>query len=85
MEKLEGITVSERYFRDLGPEEQQEPRNAFKSSYLEFQERGFHHLNANPSNLIWDKQKMKCYISDWEAWVRIAHPWNDAEYSKWSL
>ncbi|PYI31089.1 hypothetical protein BP00DRAFT_425884 [Aspergillus indologenus CBS 114.80] len=38
MEKLEGVTLSERYFSFLPPEEQKEIRTAFKSSYEECQQ-----------------------------------------------
>ncbi|KAE8352588.1 hypothetical protein BDV28DRAFT_134874 [Aspergillus coremiiformis] len=85
MEKLEGITVSEKYLYDLQLEEQQDLLNAFKLSYLECQKFGFVHLDERPSNLIWNKQKMKCYIIDWEAWSRKAYEWNDNEYHRWNL
>ncbi|KAE8154113.1 hypothetical protein BDV25DRAFT_148265 [Aspergillus avenaceus] len=85
MEKMEGVTLSEEYLRELSQREQQELRNAFKSSYLECQERRFYHLDASLSNLIWNKQKMKCYIVDWEARVRKAYSWDDEEYLRWGL
>ncbi|RAK96576.1 uncharacterized protein BO80DRAFT_468499 [Aspergillus ibericus CBS 121593] len=85
MEKLEGVTLSDEYLSDLPRREQQELRNAFKSSDVECQERGFYHLDASLSNLIWNKLKMKCYIVDWEARVRKAYPWDDDEYLRWGL
>ncbi|PYI07452.1 hypothetical protein BO78DRAFT_89093 [Aspergillus sclerotiicarbonarius CBS 121057] len=85
MEKLEGITVSEEYLYDLRLEEQEELRQAFKVSYLECQDLGFVHLDENLTNLIWNKQTMKCYIIDWEAWGGKAYKWTDNEYRRWGL
>ncbi|PWY75242.1 hypothetical protein BO94DRAFT_577968 [Aspergillus sclerotioniger CBS 115572] len=85
MEKVEGVTVSERYVDGLQVEEQDELRKAFRLSYLECQDLGFVHLDQNLTNLIWDKRNMKCYIVDWEAWGGKAYEWSDNEYYRWGL
>ncbi|KAL1962842.1 hypothetical protein VTN77DRAFT_9117 [Rasamsonia byssochlamydoides] len=85
MEKLPGIRLDNVW--SLDREERDEVRKSFKEAWEECRACGVINMDRSCRNLLWDRAAKKCYILDFEQWVRAKarHKWDDGEYPSWDL
>ncbi|KAL1979309.1 hypothetical protein VTN96DRAFT_6229 [Rasamsonia emersonii] len=86
MEKLPG--TSPGYWSGvMKREERDQLRRAFKEAWQECVACGRVHQDRGIRNLVWDREKQKCYIVDWEEWSEATDEdvWRDTQYIAWNL
>ncbi|KAL1967825.1 hypothetical protein VTN77DRAFT_2514 [Rasamsonia byssochlamydoides] len=89
MEKVPGICLADvvDIFLSIKRDERDQLREAFKKAWLECASCGLVNFDAGLNNLVWDRERQKCYIIDWEAsWeADPEEPFFDHEYLRWGL
>ncbi|KAE8154408.1 hypothetical protein BDV25DRAFT_109225 [Aspergillus avenaceus] len=86
MEKMSG-TRPPAHWERVPQQERDTVLAAFKRAYLECRACGWKHDDPGVQNILWDSEKGKCYLVDWEDCTEIEPDafWREGLYVMWNL
>ncbi|KAK2761126.1 hypothetical protein FQN54_001646 [Arachnomyces sp. PD_36] len=88
MEALPGETLEFNQYWALGREERDKIREAFRLAITDVGNCGVEHWDPRIRNILWDEEKGKCYIVDFENGEPIdptEFEWDEFYWQRWEL